>query len=67
MKLSARNSLTGIVVDITRGQVMAKVKLDIGGQVLISLISADAVDDLGLVVGEEATAIIKSTEVILAK
>ncbi len=67
MKLSARNALKGKVVDIAKGQVMAKVKMDIGGQSITALISVDAVDDLGLKVGDEATAIIKSTEVILAK
>lgn len=67
MKLSARNTLKGKVVEITTGQVMAKVKIDIGGQTITSLVSVDAVDDLGLAVGDEATAIIKSTEVILAK
>ena len=67
MKLSARNALKGKVLDITKGQVMAKVKMDIGGQSITALISVDAVDDLGLKVGDEATAIIKSTEVILAK
>ncbi len=67
MKLSARNALKGKVVEITTGQVMAKVKIDIGGQTITSLVSVDAVDDLGLAVGDEATAIIKSTEVILAK
>ncbi len=67
MKLSARNALKGKVLDIAKGQVMAKVKMDIGGQSITALISVDAVDDLGLKVGDEATAIIKSTEVILAK
>lgn len=67
MKLSARNALKGKIVDIAKGQVMAKVKIDVGGQTITSLVSVDAVDELGLTVGEETTAIIKSTEVILAK
>ena len=67
MKLSARNNLKGKVVDIKRGEVMAKVKIDLGGQFVTSLISAEAVDDLGLSIGDEVHAIIKSTEVILGK
>ena len=67
MKLSARNDLKGKVVDIQRDHVMAKVKIDLGGQFVTSLISSESVDDLGLAVGDEVHAIIKSTEVILGK
>lgn len=67
MKLSARNALKGKVVDIARGTVVGKVKVDIGGQFVSSLISLDAIDDLELTVGDEVSAIIKSTEVMLAK
>ncbi len=67
MKLSARNALKGKVVDIAKGQVVAKVKIDIGGQTITSLVSVDAVDDLALKVGDEVQAIIKSSEVIIGK
>ncbi|MDA8229811.1 MAG: TOBE domain-containing protein [Magnetospirillum sp.] len=67
MKLSARNDIVGKVAAITKGQVMAKVKVDIGGQFLTSLVSVDAVDDLALAIGDEIHVIVKSTEVILGK
>jgi len=67
MKLSARNSLSGKVVEISKGQVVAKVKIDIGGQFITSLVSLDAVDDLGLAIGDSVQAIIKSSEVIIGK
>jgi molybdopterin-binding protein len=67
MKLSARNNLTGKIIGIDRGQIMAKVKIDIGGQFITSLISVDAADDLVLKPGDTVQAIIKSTEVILGK
>ncbi|MBW7851577.1 MAG: TOBE domain-containing protein [Rhodospirillales bacterium] len=68
MKLSARNGLTGKVTDIVKGQVMAKVKVRLGdNQMITSLISVEAVDDLGLKVGDDVTAIIKATEVMLAR
>ena len=67
MKLSARNALKGKVVDIAKGQVVAKVKVDIGGQTITSLVSVDAIDDLALKVGDEVQAIIKSSEVIIGK
>lgn len=67
MQLSARNSLAGKVVEIVKGQVVAKVKVDIGGQFVTSLVSVEAIDDLNLAVGDDVSAIVKSTEVLLAK
>jgi molybdopterin-binding protein len=68
MKLSARNLLKGKVVEIKKGAVMAKVKLDIGGgNAITALISVDSVQDLKLKKGDKACAIIKSTEVIIGK
>ncbi len=68
MKLSARNLLAGKVVEIDKGEVMAKVKLKLAdGQTISALISVEAVEDLDLEVGEEATAIIKATEVMIGK
>lgn len=67
MKLSARNALKGKVVDIAKGQIVAKVKVDVGGQFVTSLVSVEAIDDLDLKIGDSVDAIIKSTEVMLAK
>ena len=66
MKLSARNVLKGRVIEIKRGAVAALVKIDIGGDnVITSTITVDAVDDLKLKEGSEVSAIIKASEVIL--
>lgn len=67
MQLSARNALKGKVVEIARGQIVGKVKVDVGGQFVTSLVSVEAIDELGLTVGDSVSAIIKSTEVMLAK
>jgi len=67
MKLSARNVLSGKVTEVTKGQIVAKVKVDIGGQIVTSVISNEAVDDLALAIGDAVSAIIKSSEVIVAK
>ena len=68
MKLSARNQIKGKVIDVETGAVMAKVKIDIGGgNTLTSLISKESVEDLALKKGDDITAIIKSTEVIIGK
>jgi molybdopterin-binding protein len=68
MKLSTRNVLKGKVIDVKEGMVMAKVKVDVGGgNVISSIISLEAVKELGVKVGEEITALIKATNVILGK
>lgn len=66
MKLSARNQLSGKVESIQEGAVNAIVTLALAGDGKItSTISLDAVKELGLVPGKEATAIIKATEVMI--
>jgi molybdopterin-binding protein len=67
MKLSARNQLTGKIVEVVKGQTTAHVRVDIGGKIITSSITNEAVDDLGLAVGDEVTAIIKSSDVIIGK
>ncbi len=66
MKLSARNQLRGTVSSITRGEAIANVVLDVGGQRLVSSITVEAVEDLGLSEGSEVTAIVKASDVIIA-
>ena len=66
MKLSARNQLKGTIKEIEEGAVNAVVKIDIGGgNVISATISMDAVKSLGLSVGKEAYAVIKSTSVMV--
>jgi molybdopterin-binding protein len=68
MQLSARNVLKGKVVDIRKGAVAAQVKIEIaGGDVLTSVITVDALEALGLAVGDEASAVIKASDVLLAR
>jgi molybdopterin-binding protein len=68
MKLSARNQLKGKVVAVQKGQTTAHVRIDIGGGVVITAsITNEAVDDLGLKVGDDATAIVKASDVIVGK
>ncbi|AWI89408.1 TOBE domain-containing protein [Methylorubrum aminovorans] len=67
MKLSARNVLKGKVVSVEKGSTTAHVKIEIAsGQVVTSAITNDSVDALGLKVGGEAYAVIKSSDVIIA-
>jgi molybdopterin-binding protein len=68
MKLSARNQIKGKVVEVRRGATTAHVRIDIGnGVVITSSITNEAVDDLGLATGDEAIAVIKASDVIVAK
>ena len=66
MKLSARNRLSGTVVSINRGEAIANVALDVGGQRIVASITVDAVDELGLREGTSATAVIKASDVMVA-
>jgi len=67
MKLSARNQLAGKIVEVTKGQTTAHVRVDIGGRIITSSITNEAVDDLGLKIVDEVTAIIKSSDVTIGK
>lgn len=68
MKLSARNQIPGKVVAVEKGITTARVKIDVGhGIVITSSITNEAVEDLGLSVGDSAVAIIKASDVIIGK
>ena len=66
MKLSARNTIKGRIVDVTRGGTNALVRLDIGGTIVTSTITNEAVDELHLAPGKEAYAVIKASNVMIA-
>jgi molybdopterin-binding protein len=66
MKLSARNQLSGTVASINKGEAIANVVLDVAGQRLVSSITVEAVNELGLEPGSQAIAVIKASDVILA-
>lgn len=65
-KTSARNSITGIVTRVTKDTVMAQVELQAGPFRIVSLISREAVDELGIEVGTVAAATVKATSVSIS-
>jgi molybdate transport system regulatory protein len=68
LKLSARNQLKGKVVSVEKGVITAKVKVEVKVPATItSVITKEAVEDLGLKVGDEVEVIVKSTEVMIGK
>ena len=62
---SARNSLRGVVIAVTRDQVMAQVELRCGPHRVVSLMSREAADDLDLQPGRIAVASVKATNVVV--
>ncbi len=64
---SARNRLPGIVTRVTKDTVMAKVEMQAGPHRIVSLMTAEAADELGLAPGVVAVATVKSTNVIVER
>ncbi|TDQ53156.1 TOBE domain-containing protein [Actinorugispora endophytica] len=62
---SARNRFHGLVTAITRDGVMAQVEMQAGVHRVVSLLSREAVDEMGLEVGSLAVAVVKSTNVVV--
>jgi molybdopterin-binding protein len=68
MKLSARNRIKGKVVEVHKGQTTAHVRIVVGhGVVITSSITNEAIDDLGLKMGDDVLAIIKASDVMVGK
>jgi molybdopterin-binding protein len=65
--LSGRNQLRGIVDEVRSEGLLSQVRLRIGDQILTAVITRDAVNELKLKRGDEAVAIIKSTEVMIGR
>jgi molybdopterin-binding protein len=66
MKLSARNQIKGKIIEVKKGTTTAHVRIEIGpGQIITSSITNEAVDDLGLKVGDAAIVVIKASDVMI--
>ena len=68
LKISARNQLKGIIQNVEKGVVTAKVNIKIETPIILtSIISKEAVEELGVKTGDAVEAVVKATEVMLAK
>ena len=68
MKLSARNQLKGKVVEVCRGVTTAHVRIRLaGGTVITASITNEAVEELDLKDGDDAIAVVKASDVMVAK
>lgn len=65
--LSGRNRLRGFVEEVRTDGLLGQVRLRIGDQILTAVITADAIHELRLKRGDDAIAIVKSTEVMIAR
>ena len=67
MELSARNSLRGTIKSVRVEGVMAEVVVDVGGQEVVSTITANSAQRLALKQGDQVYAVIKASEVMIGK
>jgi molybdate transport system regulatory protein len=68
LKISARNRLKGVVKEVEKGVITAKVKISIDTPVFVTaIISKEAVEELDIKTGDNVEAVIKATEVMVAK
>jgi molybdopterin-binding protein len=67
MRISARNQIKGTVVEVKKGATTSHVRVDIGGgQIITSSITNEAVEDLGIKAGGNATVVVKASDVMIA-
>jgi molybdopterin-binding protein len=66
MRLSARNQIRGTVLEVKKGATTSHIRVDIGGNVMTSSITNEAVDELGIKVKDRVTVVIKASDVMIA-
>ena len=67
LRVSARNRLPGTVVRVKLGGVMAQVTIRVGRQLVDAVITRESAEEMGLKKGDRVAALVKSTEVMVAK
>ena len=65
MKLSTRNRLPGTVTEVVKGEAATRVSLQVGDGQMVALITRESADELGLQPGQEVTALVKATDVMI--
>jgi molybdopterin-binding protein len=66
MRISARNHIRGVVVEVKKGATTSHVRVDIGGNIVTSSITSEAVDELGIKVNGCVSLVIKASDVMVA-
>jgi molybdopterin-binding protein len=65
--VNTRNQFRGVIVGIRRGDVMSEVEIETAAGVISAVVTTSSVDRLGLRTGDEALALFKATDVLVAK
>ena len=65
MRISAPNHIRGIVVEVQKGATTSHVRVDIGGNILTSSITNEAVDELGIKARDSVIVVIKASDVMI--
>ncbi len=65
MALSTRNRIPAEITEVVRGEAAARVSLQAGDSQMVALITRESADELGLEVGQQVTALIKATDVMI--
>jgi len=65
MALSTRNRLPGTITEVIKDEAAAKVSLDVEGNKMVALITRESADELGLEEGQQVTALVKATDVMI--
>ena len=64
-RFSTRNRLPGTISEVVKGEAAAKVSLRVGDNHVVALITRESADELGLQEGQEVTALVKATDVMI--
>ncbi|KXW58074.1 TOBE domain-containing protein [Ferrovum myxofaciens] len=67
MKISGQNKLAGEILAIKKGEIECQITLKSGENMIVSVITRDSAEEMGLKVGDHVVALIKSTEVMIMK
>ncbi|HEY1497272.1 MAG TPA: TOBE domain-containing protein [Candidatus Solibacter sp.] len=67
MKLSARNQLPGTIEQVHLGEIMARIVVKVGENMIESVITRQSAEELGLKQGDAVLVVVKSTEVMIQK
>jgi molybdopterin-binding protein len=66
MRISARNQIRGTVIEVKKGATTSHVRVGIGGIIMTSSITNEAIDELGIKVKDQVTVVVKASDVMIA-
>jgi molybdopterin-binding protein len=66
VRISARNHIRGVVVEVKKGETTSHVSVDIGGNIVTSSITNEAIEDLDIKVRDDVSVVIKASDVMIA-